>query len=346
MRLLHFGMLFTSLLVFATALPAQPMRVLTAQHGSVNSLAISPNGKYLAAGCSSKEQGAVLLWDLPSGQLLQTWTGYLKFRQRLAFSRDSNYLAISTDESLSGANDSTLEIRNLTNQTLKWKITPQNWDVGQPVFSPDGKLLGCSDGQIRLLDVASGDLRRTLSAGELLPIGSFEFSPDGKVLVAGGYDHSKQAGVVMWFSVQDSKLKQSKVTSETNISVFYPVSSNLIFCGSGGGHINIWDARNKKKARSFRLESEGEMQAVSPDGSWILGPHDIPFVRRETEVGIWDAKTGRLLHVLTGHKQGGPPIALSKDGNILASGGDDWLPDDSNKTTVNLWDIKSLLKPE
>ena len=66
--------------------------------------------------------------------------------------------------------------------------------------------------------------------------------------------------------------------------------------------------------------------AYSPDGTRIASASG------DTTITIWDAQTGKRLHVCQGHRQPVDSIAFSPDGSQLVSGADDW--------SVRLWNTK------
>lgn len=65
----------------------------------------------------------------------------------------------------------------------------------------------------------------------------------------------------------------------------------------------------------------------SPDGRLLATAGDDSTAR------LWDANTGKLLHILSGHDQGVTSVAFSPDGKILATGGKD--------SVVKLWDVST-----
>jgi WD40 repeat protein len=135
-------------------------------YGDVNSLAISPNGKYLAA---TFENGTGIIWDISNVKYLREWRDAPKdiffSKGSLSFNSDSNILATGGTllelpskrliQELQGT-----VIFNSTNQTFAlfdWKnISIWNLSENQPAlnlkhdspgieniaFSPDGTLLG------------------------------------------------------------------------------------------------------------------------------------------------------------------------------------------------------------
>ncbi|MCG8584613.1 MAG: hypothetical protein MI757_07875, partial [Pirellulales bacterium] len=65
--------------------------------------------------------------------------------------------------------------------------------------------------------------------------------------------------------------------------------------------------------------------AMSPDGSTLAAAGD------DHKVRIWNAATGKTIHLLGAHKDWLRAVAFSPDGTMLATGGDDGL--------VKFWDV-------
>jgi WD40 repeat protein len=99
-----------------------------------------------------------------------------------------------------------------------------NLSVAALAFSPDDATLaaGCSDGVIRLWDVASGALCQTLS-GHVGVISRLAFAPDGRTLVSLGEDNvlnlwhvgTGQRLFTIWtHAVKSSTASPSRVTAD------------------------------------------------------------------------------------------------------------------------------------
>jgi WD40 repeat protein len=94
------------------------------------SIALSPNGKILAAGINQN----IELWDLTTGKKLSTCVGHREYTLELTFSPDGKTLA-------SANIDNTAALWEVPSGKLKFPLTSHNYAVSHLAFSPDGRTL-------------------------------------------------------------------------------------------------------------------------------------------------------------------------------------------------------------
>jgi WD40 repeat protein len=182
---------------------ASGSHLLTLNHGArVNAVAFSPTGEIVA---TASADGIARLWELPSREPRTTCAAGPGSANCLAFAADGRTLAVgSTGHSVTVSlwDPLTGERRGgLTDpgSMSSHHRTPANTppadepslSVAAVAFSPDGTSLAaaCSDGVIRLWDVASGDLRHTFS-GHVGAVRRLAFAPDGRTLASLGDDRA------------------------------------------------------------------------------------------------------------------------------------------------------------
>jgi WD40 repeat protein len=111
----------------------------------VLSLAFSPDGLTLAAGCggSGRTSFAIRLWQISDGEPLQTFEGHSGFVNGLAFSPDGTLL-------VSAASDNTLRFWLGSTGTPLHTLKGHLAGINTVAFSSDGTWLvsGSSDGTI------------------------------------------------------------------------------------------------------------------------------------------------------------------------------------------------------
>lgn len=108
--------------------------------GMVEGVAFSPDGTLLAM---ASRGGSVLLWDVGTGQLLETLKGHSSAVEAVAFSPDGRTLA-------SGGGDQTVRLWNVETRRELLQLNPGNVElnqIGLLTFSPDGKRLLVGGGQ-------------------------------------------------------------------------------------------------------------------------------------------------------------------------------------------------------
>jgi WD40 repeat protein len=170
-------------------------------------------------------------------------------------------------------------------------------------FSPDGRTLAYGGRTLRLLDVATGEVRACYDPGEYLEVTAFAFGADGKRLAVsvGGFHHSYLR--LFGLSVPRSRPSRRRLSRIPN----------------RGFH-------KQGVLQSGKLDDLVVSLAFSPDGKTLAGVCG-------PEIRLWDVAAGRRRAVLRGHRRAITCLAISRDGRYLATASWD--------ETVRLWHLPS-----
>ena len=184
-------------------------------------------------------------------------------------------------------------------------------------WSPDGsKIASQSSGGVKIWDVESGKVRRTLEGN----FNTITWSPDGTKIASGSVDKT----VKIW-NVESGEVRRTFEGHSNSIhSVAWSPDGSKIVSGSDDKTVKIWNVESGECLKTLEGHSNSiHSVAWSPDGS--------KFASQSSDgVKIWDIESGECLKTLEG------PIfsvAWSPDGTKIVSG--------SNNKTFIIWDVKS-----
>ena len=234
----------------------------------VRTLAISPDGAFLAAGLSTHTAhllqfptlkpvhefedlsgwvrsivftpdgqfmaaaagDAVHLWNRAEGTVALTIENLAGIRA-LAISPDGGTVAV-------GLQDNSIQLRSLSDGSLsKILLGHEGW-IRCLAFSPDGTQLasGAFDATARLWDVSSGQLLHTLSDHQSSVLG-IVFSPDGTTLATGSVDQT----VRLWNSSDGTLLRTFVGHSGFVYSVAFSPDGDVLASGANDNSVRLWN---------------------------------------------------------------------------------------------------------
>jgi WD40 repeat protein len=297
-----------------------------------STLALSPDGKTLAAPVSSGDDPTLNLWDVTTQRLIEPPIRHIDAAEpgkedviyRVAFDRDGATLATAA----------------LSDDGVRQWDAATHREIGPPVysapdktiaetmeFSPDGRFLAFKGtDSVRFWDVAG---RRQI--GSTINIPNFSdfslamaFSPDNRILAVGS------AGLTV--RLFDTATRRQlgppvRVGSAVHALAFSPDSKTLA-TGGADRAVRLWDVAGRRQLGTPMVGHTGVIRAIafSPDGKALVTGAQDDTARQ------WDLTTYRQIGLpLTGHTDMVVDVAYSPDGSTVATASED--------KTTRLWNV-------
>jgi serine/threonine protein kinase len=289
------------------------LHVIDAHSSWVTCVAINPVHPTFA---SSSLDDTIKIWNLTTGEELQTLKGH---------SRGVNTIAISPDGKVlvSGSDDYSVKIWNFQTGALLGTLNGHTRDVNAAAISPDGKFFASAaeDRTIRLWSMNSGALLSTLT-GVAGMIKAIAISPDGRLLASGGLDNKTK----LW-SLKTGEQLHTLIghLNSVNTVAFSP-DGQVIVTGSKDKTIRLWNTRTGELLRTWMDHSRDvNAIAITPNGKTLVSGSS------DTTIKLWDMASGKVLYTWTDHSDTVNAIAISPDGKLLVSG--------SSDKTVRIWQL-------
>ena len=281
----------------------------------VTSVAFSPDGTKLASG---ELRGMVKLWDVSSGENINTFHGPGGLSTSVAFSPDGRKLA----SSISGG-DGTVEIREAATGKNINTIAGHLDGIQSVVFSPDGTKLaaGVSGSGVKLWEIETGKQVATFSE-KMGTVKSVAFSPDGMTLAS---THPGALGGIKVWDIETGRNIATLQGSRGRVwSVVFSPDGARLASGSEDKNVKLWEVDTGENTSTFRGHTNRiHSVAFSPDGTKLVSGSE------DKTVKLWEVETGKNIATFEGHVGNVWSVAFSPDGTKLASGSED--------KTVKLW---------
>jgi WD40 repeat protein len=316
-------------------------KLIESGRGSINSVALSKDGKQFASSSTSMLRGIFRVWDFDSNK------NKIEEKVEWGEARNLNSIAFSPNgkKIVGGGENGALVIWDIfagDRISEPWsELIDTEADGIYPVsFSNDGKQFATIE------EVGSGmkvwefdnDSRRFVEKWQArsneIYIQSIALSSDKKTLLAGGNDESA-ATVEIWNVASDEQnSKPSKTLKILGGSEFMHVAfskdDKQIYGVTHEGVLVSWDSATfKKKETPLKgIKNNIRRAAFSPDGQKLLTGDGSGGLK------LWDMNTGELIRNQPGHEESEiSGVAFSSDGKLAVS--------TSTAATWVLWNVES-----
>lgn len=294
--------------------------VLQFEHGwnRVRCLAISPDGKRLAAGngvvdvaLNKLVRGELKVWDLATGRLVWTFEHPVNYYTHAVFSPDGTRLAT--------ANYPLFVPFQSYELPIDYAVTL--WDVttGKVVMKLEGHtaplhFLSFGRDHQNLISVAMGPFRNI--APRLVPASSLEFGVKE---------------FVSWDLTTGRQLKRFVQEVASEAVKAFSSDGNRFATIASENKVKVWDFSTQKEILTITAPNQVHSLVFSPDGRHMATGQEDKSIR------IWDLTEGKVVRRLDGHSQPVMHVAFDGTGEMLVSA--------SRDSSVRVWNLHRAPQP-
>jgi len=311
--------------------------------GEVKCAAFSPDGSEIAVGL--RTSNLVKIFNPRTGEEIRD----LKVHEAtgvfgVCYSRDGVMLA-------SGGRDETIKLWYVGTGKLLATMRGHKKAVTSVIFSRDGtKVISASeDGTIRLWRTRDAAPLREMERHRGA-VNTLAGSADGKWFAGGGED----LRVRLWEMATGNWLHSFRKPVLPVRAVAFTPDGKRVACAGEEGTVFMWEVETGRFVKSFGGHTWGgraawpiNCLAFFPDGRFLVSGAG------DGTAKVWDVVTGEFVQTIRAHVGGVNAVAISADGELLATGGgitpvtaaEDYelgpVWGNTDKKSLKIWDGKS-----
>ena len=318
----------------------QVVELLRLGRGTVNELAISPDGNYLAVASgigvwlytypdlediaylddhadavesvryapdghalvTYPEFGPIVIRDSQSGERLHTLPDTEGWIMDVAFTPDATRLIT--------AMGSTIVIWDVESGEMLHRIFSGNCCTRALAVSPDGTTVAAnSSGVVVTWDIASGD---TLGvwAGHLQSISVMTYSPDGTALASGGNDGK----ILIRDAVTGERIHQFDGGERQITTLSYTSDETILVSADRAGNIVLWDTDTGDRLTTYELTQYNTPSVKSLN--LLFANQHILATYENNAIALWDRELEAPIYTLEDHYHA---VQVASDGESFAA---------------------------
>jgi WD40 repeat protein len=314
--------------------------------GSVNAVAFSADGRWLASGSGAEvfattttqdTESTVNAWDATTGQPRQAPRGMKGCIYAVAISPDGHSVAVASGFENSTKPEGQLSVWDVVGGQARWTVAEPRLMAMSVSFSPDGRLVAAGfghylgyyrdnrdndAGKVKIWDVAGGREKATFS-GPTGGVNKIAFHPDRRRLAVAG------SGVTqIWDIVAGAKVRDLVGHDRWVLGVAFSPDGKRLATGGWDRTVKLWKADTGAEERTiFAHEGYVLDLAFSPDSRHLATTSEDRSVR------LWEVPSGRRVATFHGHADFVQAVAFGPDGREVATGGVDG--------SVKVWNLRT-----
>ncbi len=285
--------------------------IQVASGAEIWSLAIAPNGKWIASG---KNTGTIEFFNRQTGDIAKILDKHQNVTRALIFNPQTNQL-------ISGDGDGNIKIWSRDNNNLEMQLQGHSGSIWALAISPDGKTLISSsqDESVRTWNLETGEKNAIIFSHETV-VYAVAFSPNNRVFASAGKDRI----IKVWDAESRTLLLSLEGHQDTIRAIAISPDGKYLARGSWDKTVKVWELNTGKLITTF-TSHENRVVTIT-----IANDSDTIFSgSTDNTIKVWSIKSNQLIATLEQHEDWVLALATSQQENLLVSGGKD--------STIKLW---------